>query len=223
MHSSSLRGSDFHVEWRGATVPHSQFFSFLRDTDRLGVVAPRRLDGLGALTLILACVTAFYDRYRERGAEFFAYPDYFTFQHEAPAANYGMCDIWPARKNACVPADAQATLEAITDRGVTVLLAPQGPPGDPAFAPVELVAARRTLRRCFAYSATGIATAPDLILDCAGRPLSDYALAVVNSVPADPAAPALQAHWQAQADAPLRQSFREITVEAALRLLRTAP
>ena len=88
----------------------------------MGVVIPRRVEGVGAITLIMAYVTAFYDRYRERVSEFFAYPDFFTFQHEAPCADYGMCDIWPRHKNVHVAGGAQLTAEAVTDRGVNVLL-----------------------------------------------------------------------------------------------------
>lgn len=48
----------------------------------------------------------------------------FTFQREAPCADYGMFDIWPYHKNVQVPPDAQQTAEAMTGRGVNVLLAP---------------------------------------------------------------------------------------------------
>ena len=72
----------------------------------------------------MAYVTAFYDRYRERGSDCFAYPDFFTFQHEAPCADYGMFDIWPYHKNIHVQHNAQQAAEAITGRGVNVLLVP---------------------------------------------------------------------------------------------------
>lgn len=72
MHSSSLRGSDFKITQHGETIPHADLFSSFQDTDRLGIVVPRRLEGIGAMTLIMAYVTAFYDRYRERGTEFYA-------------------------------------------------------------------------------------------------------------------------------------------------------
>lgn len=80
MHSSSLRGSDFKIVWRGDAVSHANFFTKVRDTDRVGVVIPHALDGIGAITLIMAYVTAFYDRYRERGSDFYAYPDFFRFK-----------------------------------------------------------------------------------------------------------------------------------------------
>ncbi|NQU11582.1 hypothetical protein HQ590_12375, partial [bacterium] len=89
MHSSSLRGTDFEIRWRGQAVSHPEWFSSFRDTDRVGVVIAHRFEGIGAITLIMAYVTAFYDHYRARGSEFFAYPDFFTFQGEAPGADYG--------------------------------------------------------------------------------------------------------------------------------------
>ncbi|WP_179959311.1 hypothetical protein [Marinobacter changyiensis] len=48
----------------------------------------------------------------------------FTFQREAPCADYGMFDIWPYHKNVQVPPDAQQVAEAMTGRGVNVLLVP---------------------------------------------------------------------------------------------------
>ncbi|MBM3459911.1 MAG: hypothetical protein FJX77_15425, partial [Armatimonadetes bacterium] len=80
MHSSGLRGTDFDLAFQGRSVAHAEFFRDWRSTDRVGLLTPDPTEGLGAATLVLACVTAFYDRYRERKEEFFAYPDYFTFQ-----------------------------------------------------------------------------------------------------------------------------------------------
>ncbi|MCK2148598.1 hypothetical protein MYE70_05915 [Marinobacter alexandrii] len=78
MHSSSLRGTDFKITQDGEAIPHTDLFSSFLATDRLGIVVTRRFEVIGAMTLIIAYVTAFYDRYRERGPEFYAYPDFFT-------------------------------------------------------------------------------------------------------------------------------------------------
>ncbi|MDP7131889.1 MAG: hypothetical protein QF437_15435, partial [Planctomycetota bacterium] len=93
-------------------MAHSEFFAGFANTDRLGLFTPDRFEGAGAVTLVMAYVTAFYDRYRESGSEFFAYPDFFTFQREAPCADYCMFDIWPYHKNVHIPPDAQQTAEA---------------------------------------------------------------------------------------------------------------
>ena len=218
MHSATLRGADFVLRWRGALVPHAEFFAAVHATARIGVVIPQRLDALGAITLIMAYVTAFYDRYRERGGDFFAYPDYFTFQRASPCADYGMCDIWPPHKQVLVPADAQRTLEAVTDRGVNVLLVPDGEGRDSRLAPVERESARRSIVRCFAYSASGHAAQGDLIIACARRLLREYALAVCDSAPADDPLQMLRQPWLTP-DGDVAQSFREVTLDEALRLM----
>ena len=82
MHSSKLRGSDFHLKTSGNRIDHRAFFADFAKTDRLGVFAPERYEAAGAATLIMAYVTAFYDCYRSEGADFFAYPDFFTFQRK---------------------------------------------------------------------------------------------------------------------------------------------
>jgi len=218
MHSSNIRGTDFRITWRGKEIPHEEFFLSLRDTDRIGVVIPHRLEGIGAITLVLSYVTAFYDRYRERGSEFFAYPDYFTFQREAPCANYSMFDIWPYYKNVHVPPDAQQTSEAITARGVNILLVPDNDIRDAAIEPAERESARRNVRRCFAYSETGTTASSDLTIKCQSDLLRDYAMAVIDSLPADDAVQERRRQWEERmATRTLIQSFREVDLSDALR------
>lgn len=217
MHSSSIRGTDFKIVWRGNAIQHVEFFSSVRDTDRVGVVIPHRLEGIGAITLIMSYVTAFYDRYRERGSEFYAYPDFFTFQNEAPCADYCMFDIWPYHKNVHVPRNAQQTAEAITGRGVTVLLVPDIV-REVTIAPVELESARRNVRRCFAYSEAGTTASSDLAIECQSHLLRDFALPVIDSLPADDAVQEQRRRWQEQmATATLHQTFRELDLNDALR------
>jgi hypothetical protein len=218
VHSTSLRGADFSIRWRGREIPHAEFFAQVQDTERVGIFTPQRFEALGAIALIMAYVTAFYDRYRERGAEFFAYPDFFTFQRRAPSANYGACDIWPPHKNVWVPDGPQPTAEAITDRGVTVLLVPDQGAGEAQLAPVELESARRTIKRCFAYSGSGRVSPAELVVECGNPLLREWALGVLDSVPGDGAEP-WREQWSAAGSAPLRQSFRELDWRDALRSL----
>ena len=86
MHSSILRGSDFRITQQREEVSHARFFRDLSTTDRVGVFAPEGIDGLGAYLLLLAHTTAFYDRYRAIGDDFFAYPDHYTFQRRQALA-----------------------------------------------------------------------------------------------------------------------------------------
>lgn len=218
MHSSALRGTDFRIARRGVAVTHADCFSSVRDTDRVGVVIPRRLEGIGAITLIMSYVTAFYDRYRERGSEFYAYPDFYTFQREAPCADYCGFDIWPYHKNVHVSADAQGTAEAITDRGVTVLLVPDKDAIEVAIAPVELESARRNVRQCFAYSETGTTATSDLEIECESHLLRDYALHALDSVPADDAVQEQREQWEERMAADrLTQTFQEMDLDDALQ------
>ena len=217
MHSSKLRGTDFKIVWRDEAVDHAQFFSSFRDTDRLGVVVSNRTEGVGAITLIMSYVTAFFDRYRERGGEFFAYPDFFTFQHQSPCADYGMCDIWPLHKNVCVAQDVQQTVEAITDRGVNVLLVPDDDAREAEIAEVELESARRNVSRCFAYSETGTTASADLVVESLSPLLWDFGLAVLDSVPADDVLTKQRERWLKRDGDTLSQSFRELELSEALQ------
>ncbi|MDP6775189.1 MAG: hypothetical protein QGI83_00325 [Candidatus Latescibacteria bacterium] len=218
MHSSDLRGTDFTMRWRGKPVTHAEFFSAFRDRDRVGVLTPHRCEALGGLTLTMAYVTAFYDRYRERSSEFFAYPDFFTFQRESPCADYCACDIWPAHKNVHVQEDAQHTAEAITHRGVNVLLVPDGDPREAEIAEVEQVSLARDIGRCFAYGETGTVERPDLAVECRGDLLRDYARGILNSVP-DSAEVEKQRerYLERMAADTLCQTFRELSLNEALQ------
>jgi hypothetical protein len=64
MHSSSLRDSDFQIIADGTSVELCHYFSGYSNTKRLGLFAPNRLEGVGAITLVMAHVTAFYSNPR---------------------------------------------------------------------------------------------------------------------------------------------------------------
>lgn len=218
MHSSSLRGTDFKITQDGEAILHADLLSSFQDTDRLGIVVPGRFEGIGAMTLIMAFVTAFYDRYRERGPEFYAYPDFFTFQREAPCADYGMFDIWPSYKNVRVTCDGQQTAEAITGRGVNILLVPDHDARDVDISPVERESLSRNVQHCFAYSETGTAAEFDLVIECKSELLRSYALSVLDSFPADESMLEQRRQWEARlVGQTLRQTFRKLDLEDALR------
>ena len=220
MHSSKLRSTDFHLQWRGEPVAHSEFFAGFANTDRLGLFTPDRFEGAGAVTLVMAYVTAFYDRYRESGPDFRAYPDFYTFQRTEPVAHYGMFDIWPAHKDVLVSSEAEETAAAITDRGVNVLLVPDGPTRECDFDAVQIESARRNINRCFVYSSDGRVEPNDLVLECDIDPLSEYALAVFDSVDSDGDSQEKRKFWLSQVESSgLRQSFREVGLMEALQRL----
>ena len=220
MHSSLLRGADFRITHQREEVSHARFFRDLSATDRVGVFAPGGIDGLGACLLLLAHTTAFYDRYRATGDDFFAYPDHYTFQRRTPPASYSMLDVWPGHKDVPVAADAGETLDAILDRAINVLVVPAGTGGAAKFAPVQMASARRTIRRCFMYSATGSTEQPTLAVACGRAEPAEWARAVIDSLPPDDSA--VRSQWLrvvAGGSIP-EQSFSEVSLEQALALIR---
>jgi len=206
MHSSKLGDSDFEIIACGRPVALAEYFGGFTNTKRLGLLAPNRLEGIGAVSLILAHVTAFYNTYRATGEDFFAYPDYFTFQSRAPKAAYGMFDIWPQHKDVLVGVDAAERLNAITDRAVNILLVPDGPTVPCDYQRQQLAAAVRLIETCYAYSATGAVADPDLVLRCPADPLAAWCQSVCDSVPAGGRA----AGWPGQGPV-IEQSFRRIS------------
>ena len=185
----------------------------------MGVLAPEGIDGLGASLLLLAYVTAFYDRYRESGKEFFAYPDYFTFQRRTPTACYSMLDIWPGHKDVEIRDDPGDTLNAILDRAINVLAVPLGTLSTTKFSPVQMASARRTIRQCYTYSTTGKARGATLVVACDRPEPLQWAHTVMNSLPPDDSS--LRKYWISviESCALPEQSFTEISLDEALALL----
>ncbi len=217
MHSSHLRGTDFSLTYRGESVSHARFFADFQITERVGLLAPDRFDGLGAVVLVMAYVTAFYDRYRETGEEFFGYPDFFTFQQSEPVANYSMFDIWPHHKNVRVSEDRNQRAASIADREVSILLLPEGHITEVAIEPVGIESLRRNIRRCFVYAASGCLTDPDLVVACAESNLTDWAREVLGSAP-ESAADTVRNKWEKilESDRFPEQMFREVSLDEAI-------
>ena len=212
MHSSILRGSDFRLRWRGEAVAHGAFFRDHAQTTRLGILTPDRTEGIGAATFALACVTAFYDRYRAAGGSFFAYPDFFTFQRREPMANYGSFDFWPD-KDILIADDADATAAAIAERAINVLLIPANARPARLCQPLHVESLRRNVNRCFVYHADGAMDDADLEIACEAEPLGGYVSKVLASVGA---ASASRSDSEATE---FRQSFREVPFQEMLAYL----
>ena len=217
MHSSKLRGNDFSITCNGVNVSHAQFFADFKATDRVGLLAPDRLDGLGAGILIMAYVTAFYDRYREKGDEFFAYPDFFSFQEIEPVADYGWFDISPHHKDILIGGEQDERAASITDRAVDILLVPEGRTQSVSIKPVEIESARRNIQRCFTYSPSGCATDAELVVSCDEAELGDWARKILDSVP-ESAGDLNREYWEntLRAGGLPEQKFREISLDQAL-------
>ncbi len=203
MHSSGLRGKDFTLTLRTERLSHAEFFADHTPRTRVGIVAPVGTDGVAAITFLMAAVTAFYDRYRDVGDEFFAYPDFFSFQRESPLTDYGFLELWP-NKDVLIPNDHNQTLAAINDRGINVLLVPDVAPRELEYDAVHQEGARRNLERCFLYGSG------DLAIRCELEPLRTYAQRMLNA-----AGSGEVPDWSEE----IVQSFRQLDVAEALARL----
>ena len=220
MHSSKLRDSDFQLTSNGKRIDHADFFADVKKTDRVGILAPKRYEAAGAVTLIMAYVTAFYDQYRSESDGFYAYPDFFTFQKEQPVADYGMLDIWPDHKNVHIPNSANETAAAITDRGINILLVPNTPPRENTFEPVQTESLRRNIQRCFIYSENGTLQDPTLEVTTQAEPFKDWVIKMFDSVPEDRTLQHQKQHrLKTKNSTNLTQSFKEISLDQAIKRL----
>ncbi len=214
MHTTALRSQEFQIVVDGRPAALSDVFPGFSEHDRLGIVIHEDLGATGAGSLILAAVTAFYDRLRAAGEEFFAYADYFAFHVGADHGTLRKLDVYPAHKEVVVAGDAEQVLRAINDRGVTRLLVPEAPQAVPAHPPAPEPdlrpdtrhSAQRRIRTALVYSPTGQTADPDVVVR--GSAHSD---AHIDAMLGDPRA-------QTREPRPA-QSFRRVDPHEALGLL----
>ena len=218
MHSSKLRDSDFEIIAANESIPPAKYFDGFTSTKRLGLLTPTGIEGVGAITLVMAHVTAFYNTYRASGDEFFAYPDYFTFQSRVPQATYAMFDIWPGHKSVVVGTDPVDRLNAITDRAINTLLVPASSPAARDYQPHQHASAIRLIDTCYLYSPDGSIADADLHIRCNSALVSKWIDSVFDSLPDGEAA---SAKWRSTYPRghSIEQSFRRISLEEALSLL----
>ena len=226
MHSSVLRSSDFELFVEGSAQSHEDFFKGWANTRRLGFIAENGIEGIGAVNLVMAHATAFYNAYRATKEEFFAYPDFFSFQHNSPKVSYSMLDIHPDNKHVDIGDDPQDRLDAINDRGVNVLVVPEGVKKDSEFHKIQMASAKRNIDTCYVYSSKGVVSNADLIIRCPDKPLYNEYIRWINkvfdSVESEEKAE-IQEIKSAWADnlnnSYLEQSFRAVSLDEALSLL----
>jgi len=223
MHSTSvLSGESFLIDVNAQPMAYEAFLGGFVRTRRLGVVAPGRIDGAGAISLIMAYVTAFYDEYRADGGDFFAYPDFFAFVPAGESVpSYGGFDIWPDHKVVAAGPQPIDTLRAVNDRGVHILLVPDGGAKDNTYDDIVLASTRRTIDTCYAYAFDGQARDADVTVSCPADPILDWVRYLFDSVPDDEGLAARKAAWlerHAHEDR-LTQTYRRIDLDEALSLL----
>ena len=226
MHTATeLSSRSFTIQVNGNPGDIESVFPGFSEHDRLGVVVRKPCGALGASTLILAAITAYYDVWRSRADDFFIYPDYFLFHVGRPLGDHGMLDIWPSHKEVVVEDDPEQLLRAINDRGVNRLLVPDGDSrkhaSGPAYERESLASARDRITTALAYDAGGRVAACDVRIT--GNPVTEgYVNDVIESSAAklefDRAG--LEAGRRAlHRDGSPVESFRRIDLEDALSLL----
>ena len=216
MHSSILRGSDFHLCWQGREVSHRDFFLAHARTTRVGTVCAPRHGGCRRGHLghgLRHRLLRWFATARERVLRVSGL--LLTFQRRDRLVDYCYFDFWPD-KDVRVPEDRNATVAAIADRAINVLLVPDNPPTEFRLEPVQDERIRRTLTRCFVYSRHGEVVDRDLVVRCAVEPFGTYVANVLRSV--DEPAPGWSGTQEDEGPA-LEQSFRETTVDGALMRL----
>jgi hypothetical protein len=172
VHTTVLRSEEFQITLDGRPATLDDVFPGFDQHDRLGIVIHDDLGAAGAGSLILASVTAFYDRLRATEEPFFAYADYFAFHVGADRGTLRKLDVYPAHKEVVVPNDAEQILQAVNDRGVTRLLVPDAPAGaatrdldlGPDLDRETLHSAQRRIRTALVYSPTGRTTDADVLV-----------------------------------------------------------
>jgi len=217
MHTTEeLTGEAFEYRVGSEAVAAGEVMPSIAVDDRLGIVMADPADGLRAGNFLLACVTAFYDRLRERDEEFFEYPDYYTVQATPDPADYLEFDVWPDHKNLSVPAEPEAILRAINDRAITVLLVPDGPTARPALADVTRRSAERRIESCYAYAPDGELADADgaFSIDVPRDPAGTWYRETVDLIGTGADRVEIDGTY-------VTQRFREIDLEAALARLPT--
>ena len=168
MHTTALRSDEFAITVDGARASIGDVFPGFDEHDRLGVVIHDDLGAAGAGSLILAAVTAFYDRLRATGEPFFAYADYFAFHVGSDHGPLRKLDVWPPHKEVVVANEAERILQAVNDRGVTRLLVPEvsqaATPAEPGLERETLHSAQRRIRTALVYSPTGETGGADVLV-----------------------------------------------------------
>jgi hypothetical protein len=156
MHTSTkLRSESFAIELDGRPATIADVLPGAGGGGRLGVVVREPHGAIGASTLLLAAITAFYDAERARSDDFYIYPDYFLFHVGRPHGDHSMLDVWPAHKEVVVPDDPDAILDAINDRAITWLLVPDGEPAEPPRGREALASARERIVAALSYAPGG--------------------------------------------------------------------
>lgn len=218
MHTTKeLDSTSFEYRVDGDVVSRETVMPHITSDDRVGVVMGTGVEGLGTGNFVLSCVTAFYDYLSEtREEDFFAYPDYYTFQTTSEPADYRMLDIYPDHKNVTVEPHAEDLLRAINDRAITILLIPDVSPTSPDVDDVTLQSAQRRINNCYVYASDGRPRDAEFSIRQPRQPTTEWFEATIKSLDGESevCVPSF-----GSGDDWIVQQFRRVSVEQALERL----
>lgn len=205
----------FGIGLAGRPASIGRLFEGFGELDRLGLLVRRQCGAVGASALITVSVTAFYDIQRERGSDFFVYPDYYLFHVGGRLGDHRRLDVWPPRKEVVVERDPQRILEAVVDRGITRLVVEDGPAGEPRLEAETVASARARIATCLAYSASGRVEDGDVRI--ASNPVTEGY--VEDILAAEPQPEISRARRELAEDGVPVETYRRIQLDEALALL----
>jgi hypothetical protein len=218
MHTTKeLDRTSFEYRVDGDGVTRETVMPHVTSDNRVGVVMGTGIEGLGAGTFVLSCVTAFYDYLTETREEgFFEYPDYYTFQTTSEPADYRMLDIYPDHKNVAVEPNAEQLLRTINDRAITTLLVPDVSPTSPDVDAITPQSLQRRIDHCYVYSPNGRPSDAEFSIRQPRQPTNDWFKATIESLDSEleEDVPAFGSD-----DVWIVQQFRRVSVEQALERL----
>ncbi len=217
VHTTVLGSDEFELTIDGEPAAIETLFEGFNEHDRLGIVIAADHGAAGAATLILAAVTAFYDRLRATDEEFFAYPDYFALHVGEPHGSLRKLDVFPDHKEIVVPADAESIVRALNDRGITRLLVPGRAPRAPRLKPETRASAERRIKTALVYSPRGRVLRPNVTVTGSERGES-FVTEMLATTDADLSAHAIRGGLRERDGLPL-ESFQRIELPGALGML----
>jgi len=216
-----LSSDAFSIRVDGRDANLDAVFGEFSEHDRVGVVVREGCGAVGASTLILASVTAFYDIQRARSQDFFIYPDYFLFHVGERHGDHRRLDIWPSHKEVVVDDDPEELLRAINDRAITRLVLDDRPPREAELERESLASARARIKTALAYRASGRVADADVRI--AGNAVTEaYVQGVIErstSVPEAEREALAGARRELLADGRPVETYRRIALGAAFTLL----
>jgi hypothetical protein len=165
MHTSfEFKSSSFAITKDGSPADRDVILDW-DVRDRLGVLMDRPVGALGAGLLIFLAITAFYDCPQRKRRRTPIYPDIFLFHVGGRWGLFSMFDFWPDHKEVFVPADPREVLRAVNNRGITHLILPERQRRATAHRFKEPQAAADRLKKCFAYSPSGLVPGGDIVIE----------------------------------------------------------